>query len=216
MAKVTGPLLSVSARGTIANTQTYSSWRGVNYVRQRVIPANPRTMEQQKTRNVFTNMGKIWAFAPALLRDPWDTYAIGKPKTGRNTFIGENVRVLREELDMTKFVGSIGARGGIPLDSVTAAPTANPGEVKVTPTLPALPTGWVIYSVVAVALQNQAPAEPFLGIIVGGESTAAPYEVTLTGLPSGQLVVVSAWPVFTKPDGKKAYGPSVNATATPA
>lgn len=215
MAKVTGPLLSVSARGTIASTQTYSSWRGVNYVRQRVIPSNPRTMEQQKTRNVFANMGKVWAFGPALLRDPWDIYCIGKPKTGRNAFIGENVRVLRSELDMTKFVGSIGARGGIPLESVTASPTANPGEVKVTPVLPTLPTGWVIFSVVAVAIPDQAPTDPFSGIIIGGENETTPYEVTLTGLPSNELVVISAWPVFTRPDGKKAYGPSVNTTVTP-
>jgi len=216
MAKVTGPLLSVGAKGTIAKTQTYASWRGVKYVRQRVIPANPRTANQQMTRNVFTNMNKMWQFAPYQLQEVWNTYAIGKPLTGRNAFIGANVKVLREAADMTDFIGSIGARGGIALDAITASPTANPGEIIVSPTLPPVPTDWTIDAVVAVAFPDQSPTEPFSCVFVGDQANTEPWEVTLTGLPEGQLCVVSAWPVFTRPDGKKAYGPSINATATPA
>lgn len=215
MAKVTGPLLSINAKGTIASTQTYASWRGINYVRQRVIPANPRTTKQQSIRNIFANMGMLWLYAPQLLKDPWEAYAVGKPQTGRNRFIGTNVNSLKEKTDMKNFVGSIGARGGIPLVGITVAPTATAGELQVTPEMPAIPTGWVVDSVVAIAIKDQAPDGAIDAIIYSAISATSPYTITLTGLPSGALMVVSAWPVFTKPDGSKAYGPSVNGTGTP-
>lgn len=216
MAKVTGPLLSINAKGTIASTQTYASWRGINYVRQRVIPANPRTIKQQSIRSIFANMGMLWMYAPQLLKDPWEAYAIGKPLTGRNRFVGTNVNSLKEKTDMKNFVGSIGARGGIPLVGITVAPTATAGELRVTPEMPAVPTDWVVDSVVAVAIKDQAPDGAIDALIYSATSSTSPYEITLTGLPSGALMVVSAWPVFTKPDGSKAYGPSVNGTGTPA
>lgn len=215
MAKVTGPLLSISAKGTIANTQTYANWRGVNYVRQRVIPANPRTTKQQSIRNIFANMGLLWLYAPQSLMAPWEAFAVGKPLTGRNRFIGTNVKFLKTKTDMTSFVGSIGARGGLPLVSLSVAPTATAGELTITPTLPSLPTDWIVKSVVAVAIKDQAPDGAFDAVIFSAESTTSPYTISLTGLQSSVLYVISAWPVFTKPDGTDAYGPSINGTGTP-
>jgi hypothetical protein len=50
MTKVNGPFMSLSASGTFADTLTASIWKGRPYIRQRVIPSNPRTDEQQQTR----------------------------------------------------------------------------------------------------------------------------------------------------------------------
>ena len=41
MVKVYGPMMSLDATGTIGKTATFSKWKGRNYVRQRVVPANP-------------------------------------------------------------------------------------------------------------------------------------------------------------------------------
>ena len=51
MAKVTGPLMSLDASGTVAGTVVFSKWHGRNYVRQRVIPQNPRSEDQEFARN---------------------------------------------------------------------------------------------------------------------------------------------------------------------
>jgi len=54
MPKTTAPLLSFDARGQIAHTQVYSSWRGRPYVRRYSVGTNPNTSDQQLTRNAFT------------------------------------------------------------------------------------------------------------------------------------------------------------------
>ena len=41
MVKVAAPMLSLEASGTIANSMTFSKWKGRPYVRTRVTPALP-------------------------------------------------------------------------------------------------------------------------------------------------------------------------------
>ena len=53
MAKLTGPLLSFGATGQIAKTMVVGTWRGIDYARQYVVPANPRTTAQQANRTRF-------------------------------------------------------------------------------------------------------------------------------------------------------------------
>lgn len=58
MAKVTGPLLSLDASGSVANTITFSKWKGINYLRQRVVPSNPKTAGQKTARSIFGVLAK--------------------------------------------------------------------------------------------------------------------------------------------------------------
>lgn len=60
MAKVTGPLLSLDARGSVASTIVFSSWKGINYVRQRVIPTYSNTTAQSKVRALQTDASQAW------------------------------------------------------------------------------------------------------------------------------------------------------------
>lgn len=60
MAKVTGPLLSLSASGTVAGTMTFSRWKGRAYVRQRVIPTYSNTTGQSKIRDLMTDLSVAW------------------------------------------------------------------------------------------------------------------------------------------------------------
>ena len=59
MAKTTGPLLSISASGTVANTLTYVASRGQNIVRALVTPANPQTIGQSMARIVLVASGAM-------------------------------------------------------------------------------------------------------------------------------------------------------------
>ena len=58
MAKVTGPLLSFDASGSIGNNATYSKWKGRNYTRLRVIPRNPKSDDQALSRTALGAIGK--------------------------------------------------------------------------------------------------------------------------------------------------------------
>lgn len=71
MAKVTGPLMSLDASGTVANTVVFSKWKGRNYVRQRVVPSNPHSADQEAARNMVRVSGESqrWANINVQLGD---------------------------------------------------------------------------------------------------------------------------------------------------
>lgn len=63
MARVTGPLMSMEASGTIGKSLTFANWVGRQYVRRWTRPANPRTANQMEQRNAFSvvGVGVSWA-----------------------------------------------------------------------------------------------------------------------------------------------------------
>jgi hypothetical protein len=58
MAKVNGPLMSMSASGKIGDAIVFAAWKGVAYVRQFVIPSNPQSAGQGDTRIIMGGTGK--------------------------------------------------------------------------------------------------------------------------------------------------------------
>lgn len=61
MAKITGPFLSLDARGTVGGVLTASVWKGVNYMRLRVTPKNPKSFKQLAIRGVITDASQAWS-----------------------------------------------------------------------------------------------------------------------------------------------------------
>lgn len=62
MAKVSGPLMSMDARGKFANTLVFSGWKGRPTVRQLVQPTNPMSTNQEAARNMVRTGGAIQRF----------------------------------------------------------------------------------------------------------------------------------------------------------
>jgi len=54
VAKLKAPLLSLSASGKLANTLVFFNWKGLNVVREYVIPSNPQTALQVTQRSYLT------------------------------------------------------------------------------------------------------------------------------------------------------------------
>jgi len=213
MAKVDAPLLSFNARGQVGKTAVFAQWRGVKYARQRVIPSNPQTSGQSTTRNTFTTVNDMWKVAPALLTAPWNRFAAGQPLLPRNAFLGQNVKANRGNTDFTSFIGSPGASGGLPPDDVTLS-SPSTGEVSVSFTTPTAPSGWSLDSAVAVAFPDQDPSNPWEASFTAGEDDQNQSSVSLTGFGGGTDVIVSAWLVWTKPSGRKAYSVSTTQLIT--
>ncbi len=89
MAKVTGPLFSLDASGTIAGAMTFSKWKGQNYVRLRVDPANPQTASQTSQRNTLAAAVSCWknlTSIDATSKTSWDASASGTGMSGFNRF----------------------------------------------------------------------------------------------------------------------------------
>lgn len=59
MAKVTAPFLSLSARGTLGGALTASNWKGINTMRIKGNPSNPKTLTQMAARAFFAAVGKV-------------------------------------------------------------------------------------------------------------------------------------------------------------
>ena len=54
MAKLKAPLMSLGASGKLADTLVFFPWKGINAVREYVIPANPKTALQTTQRGYLT------------------------------------------------------------------------------------------------------------------------------------------------------------------
>lgn len=95
MARVTGPLFSLDASGTIAGAMTFSKWKGINYVRLRVIPANPQTASQVSQRNTLAAATSVWKWSTSLdavSKASWNTSASGTGMSGFNRFTSVFIR----------------------------------------------------------------------------------------------------------------------------
>lgn len=62
MAKVSGPLMSMDARGGFGGTLVFSGWKGRPTVRQLVQPTNPMSANQEAARNRVRVGGAIQRF----------------------------------------------------------------------------------------------------------------------------------------------------------
>jgi hypothetical protein len=62
MAKVSGPLMSMSASGKFGGALVFASRLGQNVVRQLVIPANPMSLLQEGARNIVRVAGAAQRF----------------------------------------------------------------------------------------------------------------------------------------------------------
>lgn len=59
MANVVGPLLSLGARKSVGGALTFANWKGLNTVRIKSSPSNPKTANQMAGRAFFAAGGKI-------------------------------------------------------------------------------------------------------------------------------------------------------------
>ncbi len=75
MVKLTGPLFSLGASGTIGKTVTYSSWKGRAFARQRVIPHNPRSGGQVGARAMWAFITQAWDALTTAEKATWEARA---------------------------------------------------------------------------------------------------------------------------------------------
>lgn len=217
MSKTIGPLISFGAGGQLGKTAVYSSWKGIPYVRRYVIPSNPRTTRQVVVRNLFKQLQQMWLLMPALGKAPFILNAQGQKYTPNNKFTSVNVNGIDTSsppVDMTGFVGSPGAKGGLPPASLVLTPGS--GQISAAVGAPVIPDDWTITAAQGVAFLDFDPAGNFVGAIQGQEDLTSTYALVFTGLSAGDPYIVSAWFKWERPDGTPAYGVSITDTATPS
>lgn len=120
MAKVTSPLMSLDASGTIGNALVFSKWKGRNYVRQYVIPAYSNTTEQANIRLIFEQASLAWKAGSTVggvainsgYKTAYNAAATSYSISGFNLFMKECVQ----------------KNGGVAFDGTLEIPTT-PGDI---------------------------------------------------------------------------------------
>jgi len=212
MAKVTGPLLSMRATGSIGKTNVFASWRGIPYVRSYIVPANPNTAGQQLTRGTFTWLNDLFRRLGVVSLAPWASYSSGRPFTDRNGFIKQNLPNLRGAASCGNYLASPGSLGGPAIASMVTGAGAVAGDVTATITTGALPTGWVLLALAAFAIVDQTPEAPLSpdfeeGTNAGPSGTI----ITLNMAAAATPYRVCGWATYTRDDGRVAFAPAANA-----
>jgi len=103
MAKVSAPFLSLSAGGKFADTLVAARWKGIPYMRQYVVPANPKTTAQVAHRALFTASVLFWQTikTDALMVTAWALEALVSPVTlsGFNSFMANVLGIVKTDAD---------------------------------------------------------------------------------------------------------------------
>lgn len=140
MVKVFAPALSLDASGTIGNAITFSKWKGRHYVRERIIPANPRSGLQTGFRSMFKFLAQNWAalaapdkatyesLADSMAISPFNAYVRLNQNRWRNYKPGSHATPATETGTVATWNGGTpAATGGV--SNVTLAMTpAVPGD----------------------------------------------------------------------------------------
>ena len=90
MVKVTAPAMSLAASGTLAKALVFSSWKGRAYVRERVIPSNPKSGGQVGVRAMFKFLTQIWDGLSDANKATWENRADDMVVSTFNAFVSYN------------------------------------------------------------------------------------------------------------------------------
>ena len=95
MSKLKGPLFSLGARKQIGKALVFFPWKGLDVVREYVIPANPKTTAQLAQRAFMTAGVAAWhaALYTALDQTAWNRYAgtLAKIMSGFNSMVKKHI-----------------------------------------------------------------------------------------------------------------------------
>jgi hypothetical protein len=132
--------MSVSASGTFAKTLVFSTWKGRPYVRERVIPSNPRSEKQTGIRGLFGFIAQAWYTLSTPNKATWDTLATGKEISPFNAYQAENLMNWQQTKPPSEAYPA--ARAGTAVVETTMGLTGGVGSVTVVLTPSAATNLW--------------------------------------------------------------------------
>ncbi len=211
MAKVVLPVLGVSATGTIADSVTFGTWRGVNYARARVIPANPQTAAQTAQRSLMKWVVAFWQGLPGSVQQKFVDAAAGRKMTGFNIFVKKNLLSLKAETYNNLAVVSPGQAGAPAVVAITA--TGGTGTIDVSATLSDVLAGTTVDGVYFIVAKRQDVRQQFITPVLSAFDNTSPYSASFTSLTAGEYVVY-AFASAVDNRGQRLAGLQLSASVT--
>lgn len=140
MVKVYGPMMSLDASGTLANAITFAKWKGRNYVRERIIPSNPKSGAQTGRRAMFSFLAKGWQALATADQASWDTLGDDLIASPFNGFVSSNMKGWHNFLPPTQ--NSARTASGTPSDNDLSAAAWEENRIKISYSGAALGDAW--------------------------------------------------------------------------
>lgn len=185
-AKVTGPLLSLSAKGTIGKALTFSNWKGANTARIKSNPSNPQTDSQMTARAYLAVGGKITKRAD--LAGDVVTFIKGRTpalQSWASYFVREVIGVSAANIVAAKAAYELAGNATVKGYFDDAASQAGIEAVDLDGTsLTQMPAGLALWAAYAASYRMSDPSAPAV-VTAASEAQVFSYTEALTGvLPS--------------------------------
>jgi hypothetical protein len=123
-ARVTGPLFSMSASGTIGHAVTYGAWKGQPWARVWFKPENPNTVNQQHIRKALQLMVAYWQSGSIneAGKAAYEAGAASLGMSGYNLYARRALNAYIDQLTIDVKPLSVAVAGVYPDDVFTWAP----------------------------------------------------------------------------------------------
>lgn len=136
MARLVGPLMSLDASGSIAGALTFAKNKGRQYVRQLVIPANPKSPAQTAFRAYMRFLSQVWAqidtYIGAGTQGSWQQLADASNVSPFNAFTKYNQGRLKFGEQPAYAYPPVGTPGDATGDSFTATGAVRQAILSIT------------------------------------------------------------------------------------
>lgn len=176
MVKVYGPMMSLDASGTLGDAITFSKWKGRNYVRERVIPSNPRSGAQTGRRAMFKFLTQLWDAIATADKSTWQDLADELVASKFNAYLHANMKEWHNFIPPRQSTPP--TRTGTPSDNALTAAAWEENRIKLTLAGTALGDNWgiILFATTGVAFT------PAVGnaILVEVDNTIASHDVFWT------------------------------------
>ena len=176
MVKVNGPMFSLDASGTLADAITFSKWKGRPYVRERVIPSNPKSGAQTGRRAMFKFLTQFWQLQNTAAKATWQTIADQIIASPFNAYLKDNMEYWHNFLPPSQEAPR--AAAGTPSDNVLTAAAWEENRIKLTFAGVVIGDNWgkVIYAALTTGFTNSVGST----ILVEPDTTIASHDVYWT------------------------------------
>lgn len=176
MVKVYGPMMSLDASGTLGKAVTFAKWKGRNYVRERVIPSNPRSGGQTGRRAMFKFLTQAWNALSDANKATYQDLADQLVALPFNAFVSYNMKLWHNFLTPSHDIAT--AKAGSGSDNVITAAAWEENRIKITLAGTALAEAWGI----VIFASKTGTYDPSVGnaIIVDLDTTIASHDIFWT------------------------------------
>jgi len=176
MVKVNGPMFSLDASGTLGDAITFSKWKGRPYVRERVIPSNPKSGGQVGRRAMFRFLSQLWSSVATADQDTWTALSDQLVASKFNAYMSENMERWHNFLTPSEVTPATEA--ATPSDNALTAAAWEENRIKLSIAGSALGDAWGI----VLFAKSGGAVTPAVGnaIIVEADTTIAAHDLFWT------------------------------------